>query len=122
MGEIKDLPLQYVANCPTGGPLEVTGTVETSEAAVGTPNHHHESMATAGNEYTYTLPAGTKRFYIAFDKGFCVLTANTADTSEGTDIPPGAGYGEKGLDPTKTYTLRFTSDKNSDIAKVWSWS
>jgi hypothetical protein len=91
---------------------------------VQTPTIDNVSAPVAGTEYSYALPASTKRFMLQ-NRGIgkIQLSYNAGDT--GTNyltVTPGNSLSEENIDPTASITLYFQTDKASQIIEVVSWA
>jgi len=117
MGKMITIPAIPVMTCD-GMPLEV----ESSENAATTPDIQRIDMGAAGNEESYTLPAGTNRFQIAMEKGILTLNINNTIGTKYVTVGAGGSYEERGISPTASLTLYFKSNKTDDIAEIISWS
>jgi hypothetical protein len=107
---------------PTGGSAEITGSVTTTVTGAANPTVANVAMASAGTEYSYALPASTKKFYIKLrDASATMQLAFSAGTSGTTYVTVHRGnwFGEEGL--TTSVTLYFQSDVAAQTAEIVSW-
>lgn len=94
-----------------------------SSAAASLPVVVNIDLTVANTEYSYTLPANTKRFLIKLRGQAFLKLAFGAGTS-GTvfvTIPPNANYAETEL-LVPSLTLFFQSPTSTQLAEIVSWS
>jgi hypothetical protein len=99
-----------------GGQQSVTLTGAT------TPTVANVAMTTAGTEYSYSLPSGTKKFLIKLRGGSEFKVAYSATTS-GTiyiSVAKYNWYGESDMD-LSGLTIYFQSPTASETAEIISW-
>lgn len=97
---------------------------EITIAAPTTPAIGQVSLATAGTEYSFTLPAGCKQFmlrlqsldatlqiaYVAGQSGITYLT-----------VPTSCTYSEDNLQLTSNTDIYFQSNKNLQVLEIVYW-
>ena len=90
---------------------------------VQTPTITNVSAATAGIEYSHTLPAGTKRFILkSRQSGILRIAYSSGATSTNyITVSGGAIYSEEDLTLDVSKDIFFRSTKNSDVIEVLSW-
>jgi len=127
MGNVIHLPVTAIKQCPDADPLNVAGNftadIDFSDLLVTAASVDEVSMPTANNNYTYVLPAGTKRYLIQLkEHGNMLLNWGTATGTKDIEIPRGADHHISFIDPAASITLNFQSDKPNDTARIVTWS
>ena len=90
---------------------------------VGRPTIANEAMTLADTEYSYSIPAGTKRFEIKLRALNALLKLAFTSGASGTTyitIPYGASYVENDV-KAGPITLYFQSPSSSQVAEIKSW-
>lgn len=90
---------------------------------VGRPTIANVTMTSAATEYSYAIPAGTKRFEIKLRSGSALLQlAFTSGASGSTyiTIPYGASYAEVDA-KAGGLTLYFQSPDAAQVAEIKTW-
>jgi transcription elongation GreA/GreB family factor len=98
--------------------------VTNPEITVSTPLVSNISMPTAGTEYTFTIPAGTKRFSIKL-RGVAQLNVTYTSGASGTNyilISAGCEYNEENLDLGSGLPIYFQANKNTQVLEIITWS
>lgn len=90
---------------------------------VGRPTIANETMTSANTEYSYDIPAGTKRFEIKLRTLNALLKLAFISGESGTNyitIPYGSSYMENDV-KAGPLTLYFQSPSSSQTAEIKSW-
>lgn len=90
---------------------------------VGRPVINNTTMTSADTEYSYDIPAGTKRFEIKLRALNALLKLAFTSGESGTTyitIPYGASYLEEDV-KAGPITLYFQSSSASQVAEIKSW-
>lgn len=108
----------YFPACPPNA-VPLPGTVDTN--TVTSPNIDILDMVVATTEYTYTPPAGTKRFIMKNLTGKVINVAVVSgELIEVWPIEPGGNYSESELGVVPTFYLR--SGFSNQKLVIFSWS
>ena len=105
----------------------ITATPNSSQLSVNltgvtTPTIQNVTLATAGTEYTITLPANTERFKIRV-RGSSKLQIAYTSGQTGTNyisIYPGACYEEAALD-IASLSIYVQASKSGETLEIVSW-
>lgn len=104
--------------CPPN-PVPVPGTIDTN--TVTKPTIAIVSMPLANNEYSYSLPAGTKRFILKNKAAATIQVGITpGETTNVWPLEPATTYSEAELGADQTFYFR--SGQPSQELVVFSWS
>jgi len=90
---------------------------------VGRPIIANETMTSSNTEYSYDIPAGTKRFEIKLRALNALLKLAFVSGESGTNyitIPYGGSYVENDV-KAGPITLYFQSPKASQVAEIKTW-
>ena len=102
----------------------LAGTLDISALTVTTPVIANQTITSANTEYSYALPANTKRFKIQNRNEGLIKLSYTSGQS-GTNywtIFPGQQYDGENISNTATLTLYYQSTKAAQLLEVVSWS
>jgi len=102
----------------------LAGTLDLSGLTVTTPVIVNQSIVSANTEYSYALPANTKRFKIQNrNEGLVKLSYNTGESgTKYWSIFPGQQYDGENISDTASLTIYYQSPKASQTLEVISWS
>jgi hypothetical protein len=111
------------------GIRKVTGDLDVTvigENCGTTPTIKTVAAPLSGTEYSYSLPAGTKRFTVRARQGVARLRiAFIATATNGTDywtVRAGSSLPEQCVNSTTTYIVYFQSTKANTDVEFLSWA
>lgn len=91
---------------------------------VSIPVINNVSMPLAATEYSFTIPAGTKRFTIKLRENAQLQVAYISGGSGSNYllVPVGCEYSEQNLDLSSGLPLYFQANKNTQVLEIILWS
>lgn len=91
------------------------------QVIIATPTLATVTLTTANQEYSYSIPAGSKRFKVQNRETGLVKIYYSTGASDYWTMWPGNCYEIEGLAKEITTTLYFKSPKASQILEIETW-
>lgn len=109
-------PVQTVQGLQGGEPMPF------AMAEATTPHQASVPMMEAEQEYTLTLPAGTRSFLVRPRNGMIGLSYGAGPQTTRTWVSAGGNYEKAGLNLTAPLVLRLKAKQPTEVADVEWWT